>query len=75
MKTYYEAGYQGITYKDSQSQRTPIYENPTLLINHLDFAKSNNLIDRYIIQYVKSKNVILSDVEVEAYRYIERSDF
>lgn len=72
MKTYFESGYQGVTYKDSQSQRTPLYDNPTLLINHLDFAKSNNLIDSYIIQYVKSKNVILSDAEIDAYRSPER---
>lgn len=68
MKVYFEEGYQGITFRDKDLARTPIYPEPISLIDHLDFAKKTGLIDTYMVLYVKARNTILSPEEVEYYR-------
>lgn len=68
MKSYFEEGYQGITFKEKELTRTPIYPDPISLIDHLDFAKKTGLIDTYMVLYIKSRNTILSPEEVDYYR-------
>lgn len=68
MKSYFEEGYQGITFKEKELTRTPIYSDPVSLIDHLEFAKKTGLIDTYMVQYVKARNTILTPEEVEYYK-------
>lgn len=68
MKAYFEEGYQGITFKEKELTRTPLYPDPVSLIDHLEFAKKIGLIDTYMVQYVKARNTVLSAEEVEYYK-------
>lgn len=68
MKVYFEEGYQGVTFKEKDLSRTPIYPDPVSLIDHLEFAKKTGLIDTYMVQYVKARNTILSAEEIEYYK-------
>ena len=68
MKSYFEEGYQGITFKEKELTRTPLYPDPVSLIDHLEFAKKTGLIDTYMVQYVKARNTILSPEEVDYYK-------
>ena len=68
MKVYFEEGYQGVTFKEKELARTPIYPDPVSLIDHLEFAKKTGLIDTYMVQHVKARNTILSPEEVEYYK-------
>lgn len=68
MKVYFEEGYQGVTFKEKDLARTPLYPDPVSLIDHLEFAKKTGLIDTYMVQYVKARNTILSPEEVEYYK-------
>lgn len=68
MKVYFEEGYQGVTFKEKDLSRTPIYPDPVSLIDHLEFAKKTGLIDTYMVQYVKARNTILSPEEIEYYK-------
>ena len=68
MKVYFEEGYQGITFKEKDLSRTPIYPDAISLIDRLEFAKKTGLIDTYMVQYVKARNTILSADEIEYYK-------
>ena len=68
MKSYFEEGYQGVTFKEKELTRTPLYPDPVSLIDHLEFAKKTGLIDTYMVIFVKARNTILSPEEVEYYK-------
>lgn len=68
MKHYTESGYQGVTFTGNHTQRTPLFYSIKTLIEKLESARNMGLIDHYFIQYVHSKVVVLSEIDIEPYK-------
>lgn len=67
MKVKHESGYQAILYTDKEFDVTPIAEKAKLkaLVLACEKAREAGAITAYIIRYVETKYVVLSDVDLE----------
>ena len=63
--TYTQKGYRAVIFKNGEFGETPITEDLSDLIDKVNWAKQNDLVDRYRIENVVIKVRVLDPVEYD----------